>query len=100
MDQEALISFFHLTSVESYHTREAKHFADCVFDAFYNDFCIVAVLITKRERLIEALRINDNRTALPSELFVLGFTFNVTEIKEDEPSSDDSSSSSYVTYST
>ena len=96
VDQEALVSFLHLTSENAYHPRETRIFADTVFDSFYNNYSVVWALTRTRERYIESvLQINDNQQALPSNIYVLGFAFNVTEIREYESTDDSSTSSSY-----
>ena len=77
------------------HPREARIFADAVYDYFYNDYSVVSALANKRERYIEAtLQNNDDQQALSSNIYVLGVAFNVTEIREDESTDDSSTSSS------
>ena len=96
VDQEVLVSFLHLTSENTYHLRETQIFADVVYDSFYNNNSVVSALTRTTERYIEsALQINDDQQALPSNIYVLGFAFNVTEIREDESTDDSSTSSSY-----
>ena len=93
VDQEALVSFLHLTSEDCYRPREAPIFAEGVYDCFYNDYSVVAALANKGECFIKAgLRINDEQQAF--DIYVLGVAFNVTEVREDESSTDDSSASS------
>ena len=78
------------------HPREARIFADAVYDCFYNDNSVVSALANKRERYIEAtLQNNDDQQALSSNIYVLGVAFNVNEIREDESTDDSSTSSSY-----
>ena len=82
------------------HPREAWIFADAVYDCFYNDYIVVSALDNKRERYIEAtLQNNDDQQALPSNIYVLGGAFNITEIRKNESTDDSSTSSSYSSVS-
>ena len=100
VDGEAMASFLHLVSEDAFHPREAALFSEGVFDMFYNDYSIISAFAAKRERyVLDALRLNDLHEPLPSEVYVLGVAFNVTELQESDSSSeystDDSTSSSH-----
>ena len=95
VDNEAMVSFVPMTSEQSFHARESSHFATAVYDCFYNDHSVIPNFCNKRERcIINALQFNDQHQALPEEIFVLGASFSVNEISQDESDSSESSTSS------
>ena len=60
VDEDALVSFLHMATKNSFHPREAAIFAIGVFDCFYNDLSVISAFANKRKRyILDALRIND-----------------------------------------